>query len=170
MKWIGALLLVSATTIIGYYFSQKYSDRPKQIRILIYALQIIETEMIYSQHPLYRLFYIVSERTPDPFKHFFNSLAENLKNKVNDFHQLWSEEVNQLVKQSSLNKNEADLLNQFGKSLGQYNISEQQKQIHLTMTHLKRELDEAIDERDKYEKMTKSIGFLTGLFIVIIFI
>lgn len=170
MKWIGALLLVSATTMIGYYFSTKYSERPKQIRTLIYSLQVIEAEMTYSQHPLYQLFYIVSERTPDPFNNFFHSLAEKLTKEVTNFYYLWSEEVKVLIKQSSLRKSEADLLKQFGKSLGQYNISEQQKQIHLTMTHLKRELDDAIDERDKYEKLTKSIGFLAGLFIVIIFI
>lgn len=170
MKWLGALLLISATTLIGYYFSAKYEQRPKQIRTLIYSLQMIEAEMTYSKHPLNQLFFIVSKRTPYPFNTFFHSLAEHLTNKVTDFQALWIEEVSKLIKRSSLEKNEAELLNQFGKNLGQYNISEQQKQIHLTMMHLKRELDEAIEDRDKYEKLTKSIGFLIGLFIVIVFI
>lgn len=170
MKWIGALLLIGATTIAGFYMSLKFTERPKQIRLLIHSLQMIEAEMTYSQLPLYKLFYIVSEKTNDPLKSFFKNLAEELEGQVNNFYALWNREVNTLINHSSLKKSEADILNQFGKNLGQYNITEQQKQIHLTMTHLNRELEEAIEERDTYEKLTKSIGFLTGLFIVIVFI
>lgn len=170
MKWVGAILLIGATTISGFYLSLKYTERPKEIRLLIHALQMIEAEMIYSQLPLYQLFYSVSEKTHQPLRAFFYTLANELKGKINNFYDLWSREVNNLVNRCSLNQSEAHILNQFGKSLGQYNITEQQKQIRLTIAYLNRELDEAIDEREKYEKLTKSIGFLIGLFIVIVFI
>lgn len=170
MKWIGALLLIGATTLTGFLLSVKYTERPKQIRMLIHCLQIIEAEMMYNQPPLNKLFFIVSEKVDEPFKHFLNRLATKLEQNVNDFYRLWEREVNDLMKRSSFKKSDINIINQFGKSLGQYNISEQQKQIQLTMNYLNQELEEAIDERDKYEKLTKSIGFLIGIFIVIIFI
>lgn len=170
MKWIGALLLIGATTTIGYFISSRLTHRPKQIRLLIHALQLLEAEMMYSQLPLHELFKTISKKMPHPIDRFFINLSEELKGEVNDFHQLWHKEVNILMKQSALKHSEIDVLNQFGSNLGQHNIIQQQKHIRLAMTHLNRELEEAIDERDTYDKMTKSTGFLVGLFIVIIFI
>lgn len=170
MKWIGAFLLISATTAIGYLFSLTLTHRPQQIRSLIYSLQVMEAEMTYSQLPLQQLFHNTSEKVANPIKSFFKSLAENIQNDIDHLDYLWMEEVANLIEKSSLKKKEADILNEFGKNLGQYTIEQQKKQIQLTILHLNRELEDALYERDKYEKLSRNIGFLFGLFIVIIFI
>lgn len=170
MKWIGSLLFIIATTAIGYFFSLRLSERPQQIRSLIYSLQVMEAEMTYNQLPLHQLFHIVGNKVGSPLQQFYRSLATQLRGEVNNFSKLWTDEVRYLIEHSSLQAKEADILNQFGKNLGQYSIKQQQKHIQLTIIHLNRELEEANYERDKYEKLSRNIGFLFGLFIVIIFI
>src|SRR5690625_7676047 len=106
MKWIGALLLLSVTTWIGFDWSNKLNKRPTQIRQLKNALQILEAEMLYSQLPLQAAFVTISEQIPEPTKSFFQIISEKMHANQIDLLDIWDEQVNELMKESSLGKNE----------------------------------------------------------------
>lgn len=144
--------------------------RPKHIRQLKNALQILEAEILYSQLPLQDAFDTISKQIPSPLKSFFESLALSMGEKHSDFHELWKESVSALKTDSCLGSNEIEILHQFGRTLGQHDFFQQQKQIQLTISHLNRELEEARDNQYKYSKMAKSLGILCGLFIVLLLI
>ena len=72
------------------------------------------------------------------------------------------------IQHSALKKKEQESLLQFGHTLGKYNRIEQEKQIHLTLNHLEREEAEARVDQAKYEKMWRNLGFLLGIFIVLL--
>lgn len=87
MKWIGALLVMIATTWIGFEWSSKFSNRPKQIRQLKNALQILEGEILYSQLPLQEAFFVISKQIPQPIKYFFSNISRtNGKKTKQHFH------------------------------------------------------------------------------------
>lgn len=67
-----------------------------------------------------------------------------------------------------LEAGEFEILSQFGETLGKSDRHHQQKQIMLTMAHLEREESDALERQGKYEKMMKSLGFLTGLLLIIL--
>ncbi len=90
--------------------------------------------------------------------------------KYSYFETVWEECVLGFIDESSLSSNEKEILLQFGRTLGQHDFGQQQKHIQLTIKHLERELQDARDDQDKYGKMAKSLGFLTGLFIVLLLI
>ncbi len=168
MKWIGALLVMIATTWIGFEWSSKFSNRPKQIRQLKNALQILEGEILYSQLPLQEAFFVISKQIPQPIKYFFQTLAEQMEKNQAAFPLIWEKEVSKLIRHSYLGKNEGEILYQFGRSIGQHDFSQQQKHIFLTMSHLDRELQESRDEQLKFANMAKSLGLLLGIFIVLV--
>lgn len=168
MKWIGALLLISTTSWMGFDMSKKLTDRPKQIRQLIQSLQIMEAEMGYSQLTLQYTFKTISGKIGYPINVFYEKLAEKLLGTVSDFITIWDDELAHLMEISALSKQEEEILKQFGRNLGRHTFQQQQKHITLTIQHLERELDEAIDQKRKYEKMMKSLGVLIGLFIVVL--
>lgn len=170
MKWIGALLFLSITTWIGFDWSNKLNKRPLQIRQLKNALQILEAEMLYSQLPLQSAFSIISEQIPEPMKSFFLNVSEEMVTNQIDLLYIWDKQVNELLSKSSLSKNETEILKQFGRTLGQHDYLQQQKHIHLTTTYLDRELEDARDHQLRYGKMAKNLGFLCGLFIVLLLI
>lgn len=170
MKWIGAILFLSATTLGGFEWSHDLNKRPTQIRQLKSALQILEAEMLYSQLPLQMAFNNISQQIPDPIKTFFLNLSENMQEKHVDLLQIWDDQVGQLLKKSSFKKNDKEILEQFGRTLGQHNYEQQQKHIQLTIKHLDREMEEARDQQARFGKMAQSLGFLCGLFIVILLI
>ena len=71
MKFAGALLLIVASTAIGIYISNRYARRPKHIRQLQSALQLLEAEITYSQTPLQSAFQRIAAQLPYPIKEFF---------------------------------------------------------------------------------------------------
>lgn len=170
MKWILALTFITMTTWIGMEWSHKFNQRPTHIRQLKNALQILEAEMLYSQLPLVEAFEMIAKQIPSPIQILFNDLAINMNKQKDDFDGLWRQSVNHLMTCSALSYNEQEILYQFGKTVGQHDFSQQQKHIQLALTHLDRELEEARNQQYKYGKITKSLGFLSGLFVVIVFI
>lgn len=170
MKWFGALLFISMTTFLGFDISSMLEKRPKHIRQLKSALQILEAEMLYSHATLQQSFELIAEQIPEPTKGFFEDLSQTLSDQNISFHQEWDVHLVKYIKKASLKRSEQDILQQFGRSLGQHNLTQQQKHIQLTRTYLDRELDEAYIEMNKYGKMTKSLGFLFGLFIILLLI
>ncbi|MCT2537527.1 stage III sporulation protein SpoIIIAB [Aquibacillus koreensis] len=170
MKWIGALLLISATTWVGFELAKKLNERPKQIRQLKSALQILEAEILYSQSPIVEACLHVSNQLPHPISWFFKSVSKDLKKSAVSLTDIWSKNLNKFWPLVSLGQNEKEILRQFGRTLGQHDFTQQQKHIQLALTHLERELQEAIDYQYRYSKMVKSLGFLTGLLVVLLLI
>ncbi|WP_205134982.1 stage III sporulation protein SpoIIIAB [Virgibacillus halotolerans] len=170
MKWIGALLLIGTTTWMGFEWSKRLSKRPKHIRQFKSALQILEAEILYSQLPLQDAFTVVAKQIPDPTKSFFELLGQHMQSENTELFSLWNESIDQLMQISYLGDTEKEILKQFGRTLGQHDFYQQQKHIQLTVNHLDRELEDARDNHNKYNKMAKSLGFLCGLFIVLLLI
>ncbi|MFD1038454.1 stage III sporulation protein SpoIIIAB [Virgibacillus byunsanensis] len=170
MKWIGALLFIGTTTWIGFEVSNRLNKRPKHIRQLKNALQILEAEILYSQLPLKDAFETIAKQIPDPINSFFYTLSNSMEEGNTDLFNKWNESINELLKVSSLASNEQEILKQFGRTLGQHDFDQQQKHIHLAISHLDRELEEARDNQFRYSKMAKSLGVLCGIFIVLLLI
>ncbi len=170
MKWIGAILLIISTTCIGFYVSHRLEKRPKHIRQFKNALQILEAEITYSQSALPIAFKTLATQIPKPLNSFFNHLSEDMLKEKTNFMYLWNQAVEQLAKEAGYKINETEIIKQFGSSLGQHDFIQQQKQIQLTLTHLDRELEEARDEQIKYSKLAKSLGVLSGAFLVLLLV
>src|SRR5690625_3353873 len=165
MKLAGAFLFVLTTSWIGFDMSAALKKRSRELHTFIHSLQILEAEMGYGQLPLQVIFSSVADKTSAPVRGFYKFLADKLIHIVTDFNQVWDEGLDHFKKQSALKNQELDILRQFGRNLGHYTFHEQQKHITMTIHHLQTILNEANDERLKYEKMLRTLGVLIGLFI-----
>lgn len=168
MKFVGAFMLIMTSSWIGFDMSLNLRKRSKEIRELIHSLQILEAEMGYSQLPLQVIFASIGDKTPKPVNIFYRYLAEMLSHIVTDFHVVWDDGVNELQNHSALKNQELDIMRQFGRNVGHHTFHQQQKHITLTIHHLQSLLDEANDQRLKYERMVKTLGVLIGIFIVVL--
>ncbi|HLR71402.1 MAG TPA: stage III sporulation protein SpoIIIAB [Pseudogracilibacillus sp.] len=168
MKLLGALLFIVTTTWIGFEWSHRLTTRPKHIRQVKSALQILEAEILYSQSPLKEAFAMIAKQMPDPTRSFFAHLNMDLQQEHSNLVPVWAKNISNFKKQSCLGNNEIEIMLQFGRTLGRHDFYQQQKQIQLALGHLDRELEEARDEQIRYSKMVKSLGILFGLFIVLL--
>ncbi|MBM7693264.1 stage III sporulation protein AB [Peribacillus deserti] len=168
LKVIGAAFILLATTWSGFEISRGFTERPRQLRQLRSSLQALEAEIMYGQTPLKDASIKLSKQLPKPLSWFFEAFAGKIENNETTVREAWEASLQEVWKWLSLKQGEYEILVQFGETLGKHDRMSQQKQIILTLTHLEREEKEALDRQTKYEKMIKSLGFLSGLLLIIL--
>ncbi|MGE6629357.1 stage III sporulation protein SpoIIIAB [Bacillus sp. NPDC077027] len=168
LKLVGAVLIVAATTWGGFEFAKRYSERPKQIRQLRFALQSLEAEIMYGQTPLERATAHIASQVGEPISHLFDHFSEKLHSGTFSARHAWNESLDETWEKTFLKKGEYEALKQFGETLGQHDVTAQQKHIKLTLGHLESEEKEADIQQVKNEKMVRSLGFLSGLLLILL--
>jgi stage III sporulation protein AB len=168
LKLIGAILIIVATTWIGFEAAKKLSDRPKQLRQLKVALQSLEAEIMYGHSSLSEACIHISKQFDKPLSLFFARFARRLSEGETLVSSAWKESLDKTWTKTAFGQGEYEVLRQFGETLGQHDREHQQKHIRLALIHLEREENDAIEKQGRYEKMVKNLGFLTGLLIVIL--
>lgn len=168
MKLIGAVFIIVATTWTGFEASRHLSERPRQLRLLKSALQSLEAEIMYGHTPLHEAARRLSTQMSKPLSWFFESFAAKLTSSETTVKKAWEESLSEIWKMTALKQGEYEVMKQFGETLGRHDRISQQKQIMLALSHLEREETDACDRQAKYEKMVKSLGFLSGLLLVIL--
>ncbi|WP_075982269.1 stage III sporulation protein SpoIIIAB [Bacillus massilinigeriensis] len=168
IKLIGAFFIIVATTWAGFEASRNFSERPKQLRQLKAALQSLEAEIMYGHTPLHEAARRLATQMSKPLSQFFESFAKKLTDSDTTVKIAWEQSLKEVWKLTALQQGEFEIMKQFGETLGRHDKISQQKQIRLALTHLEREEGDAYDKQAKYEKMLKSLGFLSGLLLCIL--
>jgi stage III sporulation protein AB len=168
IKLIGAIIIIVATTWTGFEAARSFSERPKQLRALRSALQSLEAEIMYSHTPLHEAARRLSSQFSKPLSVFFEAFAKKLTDTETTVKDAWETSLKEVWKSTALKQGEFEIMKQFGETLGRHDRFSQQKHIMLTLSHLEREEADAIDRQAKYEKMVKSLGFLSGLLLIIL--
>ncbi|PKR78966.1 stage III sporulation protein AB [Halalkalibacillus sediminis] len=170
MKWIGAILILFTCTWVGIDIARNYSRRPRQIKELLHALQIMEAEMVYGQEPIRQVFIQLSKQLGPPIAFIFYDLSEHMRTSHESLEVLWERVLNEKWKYTSMKSNEKEVLLHLGQSLGVHDLEHQRKQIHLAHIHLSGELDDANQDDKRFSKLFRALGVLSGLLLMLIFI
>jgi stage III sporulation protein AB len=168
MKLIGATFIIVATTWTGFEAARHLTERPRQLRLLKSALQSLEAEIMYGHTPLHEAARKLASQLSKPLSSFFDLFASKLIGSDTTVKAAWEESLKEIWKLTALKQGEYEIMKQFGETLGRHDRYTQQKQIMLALSHLEREEVDASDRQTKYEKMVKSLGFLSGLLLVIL--
>lgn len=168
IKIIGAACILLATTWIGIEVSRHLSQRPRQLRYFRSALQALEAEIMFGHTPLQEASERLSKQMPFPINLFFEKFSRKLQQRDANVKSAWDESLKDIKKLIALKQNDIEILSQFGETLGKHDRYQQQKQILLTMSHIEREENDALEIQSKYEKMVKSLGFLSGLLLIVL--
>ena len=99
-------------------------------------------------------------------KSLYKYVANNIKEMGAE--SAWKDAV--LNADLNLNNEDKNVLKQFGTLLGKTNKEGQLNQIVFTSELLERQIDKAVKERNKNEKMYQKLGLIFGIGIVIVLI
>ncbi|MGM0874172.1 MAG: stage III sporulation protein SpoIIIAB [Bacillota bacterium] len=168
IKWMGAFLIIIATTWAGFEAAKHLSERTRQLRLLKVALQSLEAEIMYGHTSLIVAAQNISKQIPKPLSRFFEQFSKKLVKGHTSVKSSWEESLKEVWRFTALKQGEFEVLKQFGETLGQHDRISQQKHIKLALSHLEREEADAMDRQNRYERMVKSIGVLAGLLLVIL--
>ncbi|MDQ0224945.1 stage III sporulation protein SpoIIIAB [Metabacillus niabensis] len=168
MKLIGAFLIIITTTWAGFEAAKHLSQRTRQLRQLKVAFQSLEAEIMYGHTSLIVASQNISKQMPKPLSTFFEQFSKKLLKGRTNVKDAWEESLKDVWRSTALKQGEYEVLKQFGETLGKHDRISQQKHIKLALTHLEREEMDAVDRQNRYEKMVKSLGVLSGLLLVIL--
>ncbi|MRX73176.1 stage III sporulation protein SpoAB [Bacillus lacus] len=169
IKILGACLVLISTTWSGFEAAKSFSDRTKQLRQLKVALKSLEAEMMFGHTPLKEAAEGIAKQIPGPLSKLFLRFSEVLGQGRTSVKAAWETALNETWKLTALKQGEHEVLSHFGETLGQHDLYSQQKHIQLALAHLEKEEAEAVDRQTRYEKMLKSLGFLAGMLLIILF-
>ncbi|MGQ8874602.1 stage III sporulation protein SpoIIIAB [Paenibacillus sp. TSA_86.1] len=169
VNMFGALLILLASTLAGFYKARQYALRPRQLRELIAALQRLMTEINYGLTPLPDAMKKMGAQTKDPIKTLFLHAAAQMEPP----HGLTAREslqagVEQTWGRSAMKSDEREVMLQLSFSLGTSDRQDQTKHISLAIQQLMHEESRAQADQVKYERMSRSLGMLVGALIVIL--
>lgn len=171
IKIVGCLLILGASTIGGFIYSEGFKKRHKQLNELERAINQLQSEIEYTYTPLPEALYNVAQKSEEPISKIFMK-ASNL---------LYSNEVETVYeafircfddKDISLNLNEEDIsiILDMSKSLGESDIEGHKKIFSLSINNLKKRISNAEIAMNKNVKMYRYLGFSIGAMIVIVLV
>lgn len=98
IKIVGAILIIVATTLVGFEISKRLSERPRQLRQLKSALQSLEAEIMYGHTPLHEASRRLASQLSQPVSLFFADFASRLTETETTVMRAWENSLNHIWK------------------------------------------------------------------------
>lgn len=128
-------------------------------------------EISYNRMPFAQLCALVARRTKEPLKTVMEEVyRQSLKRDGIEFAVLWREEMEKVIKQQPLHKEEEEIFLEFGEQTG-FSDCEMQTGALLRMEmQLQKKAEELGGVMEKKEKVITGVGVLGGMMLVVIFL
>lgn len=153
-------------SLIGLLKSKKYVYRVNELREFKNALNVFKSKVNFTYEPIPEIFEQISETTNSNIGGVFRKASYNMNFKSAG--EAWNTAIETDI--LNINAEDRNILKDLGKLLGKTDIKGQVNQIELTSSFLDNQIKKAEQEREKNEKMYRTLGMILGLGIVIILI
>ena len=171
MLRIGGLISVIAICIsIGNLIAKGYSNRVRNILDFITILNIMHTKIRYSQEVLENIFIDVQKEMTGDVGRVFREVGLEYSKNEKDISEIWTEVIEANFRDLDLTFEDERALIDFGLALGKSDIEGELRNIEVTIEKLKGQLTYAKDNSDKYVKVYRTLGTLSGIAIAVILI
>ena len=130
------------------------------------ALNIFETKIKFTYESVPEIFEQIGNQMEGNIGSVFKESSKKMKDVSAG--EAWIQSIEKT--ESNLNKEDKEILKKLGKLLGRIDADGQISEIELVSNFLDTQIDIAENERNKNEKMYKTLGGIIGLTLVIIFI
>ncbi len=150
--------------LIGQLLSKKYINRLSELENMKSALNILETKIKFTYEPIPQIFKEISNMMNVNTNRIFHQAYEKMQ--IMPASTAWEHSVKHI--ECNLNKEDKNAISSLGKLLGQTDIEGQISQIKITQTFLDKQINEAILEKNKNQKLYSKLGVTIGIAIAII--
>lgn len=170
MKIIGCVLVITICMLIGRTMAQGYVERVKNLQEFITALSLLRSKISFGQEVLEISFLDIATACQNKVGKIFYDVAEELKTTNIPVSEIWGNKIEEYFRSLDFNFEDEKILIDFGNMLGRGGIDEEVRNINLATERLKTQLENATCDRDKYAKMYRTVGGISGTALAIILI
>ena len=166
MKIGGMVLVIACTTSIGISFARALTERVRELERTLAALSSLVTELSYSLAPPAEAVAKLDERETESAA--FIPACASLCRRGKPFPQAWREAA--LMFHGALSQEDAEILAGLSDTLGQCGLEGELSSLEHTRTLLSMQLDTARARSATHGRLYRTLGLLTGAFVIIFFI
>lgn len=161
--------MVLSSGFCGLSVAGNYQRRPKELRSLRAALQMLETEVSYGVTLLPEALRQVSGRCDQATAVLFSETAAQLSTMSGmTAAEAWDKALRKYYPGTALKPGDLAILRNLGASLGISDREDQIKHLHLAMEQIDSETVRADDESVRNVKLWRYLGFMGGLLVVLL--
>lgn len=146
--------------------SKKYSNRLRDLKEMRKALNFFEEKIKFTYEPIPDVFEEISHKVQDNIGEIFYNSSKSMENESAGV--AWEKAVDEA--NNNFTKEDKDIIKGLAKMLGKTDIDGQVSEIRLTCKFLDVQIKDAENEKNKNEKLYKTLGATVGLALVIILI
>ena len=168
LKLCLCVLLLSFCGGAGWLKSREFSNRLSHLQDLIAALKTLQSEMTFRKDALPRLLLRGKSLGRDLSGEFFHSTGLALKlSGRSRLEEVWKEQVDLIYGDSSLKKEDRDILKELSGELGQTDLANQAAMFQRTLFLLEKQEKAAEEEKRVKGRMYRALGLAVGALLVI---
>ena len=167
MKWSGMALIVLCTTALGLSASQALERRVRELETALAALTGLEGELRYSLAPPDAAIARLEERESLAAAGYLPACSA-LCRRGTPFPEAWRRALER--NQGALSPEDLLILSALSDTLGQCDLDGQLAQVAQAQRLLKLQLDSARQQSAARGKLYRTMGLLSGAFLVVLFL
>ena len=164
MKLLGCMLLMGACSLCGFAASEQLAKRTERLNLLLRLVNDMMNLLRYTLPTVDDMILMLAVQPCYAALTFLRSVADTQSQTA--FAERWAQVILQQFKPSE----ERNLLLQIGQTLGSTDLDGQLSALTLCKEQLGNLLRHAEEKKQSHASMYRSMGLLTGLFLVILLI
>lgn len=166
IKGFVLVIILGVSTILGIKIAERYQKRELELKEIKSALNMFKSKIRYTYEPIPDTFMEIAENFSNNVSNLFRNAS--IKMDEQSAGEAWESAIDTVY--SHLNKEDKNVLKHLSKMLGKTDLENQLKEIELTDNFLNYQIEKAETERQKNEKLYKTLGIVSGIGIVIVLI
>lgn len=171
LKTILNISIILGCSLMGFLYGSIYGKRHRNLNNLINCIRGLETEVLISQTPLPDALVKIAKGGKGEVASIFQIIKDDLIwNKRQEVYLSFLAIESNLREKYFLKNEDIDALLTFSKVLGKTNRDNQKKNFSIVLNELEQLAVDANLEKQKNEKLYRTLGLLIGLTITIILI
>lgn len=169
LRLIGSLVIIFGSGAFGLLMAQRYTLRPKHIRMVHQVLSALETEISYGQTPLPQALQSAAKGVTEPVAGFVTLVSEQIILGT-PAGTAWEQCCRQWEEKLCLNNDDWLILHNVGIGLGTTDRVEEKKKLNLACARLESAEREAAVQGQKLAKIWGYLGFMAGIAITLLIV
>lgn len=168
IKIIISIVILFITSYIGIEMAGALKSREEILTDMITFLRLVKNEMMYMLNSLPVAYEMSRQRLNTEFKNVLGAISLDMSEfGVEKIDASITNNINSI---KSLNEYDKEIIISTLKNLGRSDLESQYNIIENAISIINKQIKEANEIKNKNSKVYKTIGVITGLMIVIIFI
>ncbi len=168
IKIIGCVVILGASTMAGFIYSERLKYRVFQLNEIQRAIYQLQNEITYVHALLPDAFKSIANKSKEPINELFNKTSEFLSdNEYENVYQAMNSAVDSIKNKLYLSTDDINVILDLAKTLGESDIQGQNSMFTLTLDNLKKQIKISEEFMHKNIKMYRYLGFSFGAMLVI---